>query len=179
MFYHLVHRTVLKEHTVLVTILTIVIVGVAVSICATVLFASQWHTATLTELRQLPLLKCFLLRGECSLVGLESLWILVGHEIALGRTIGCLGDAVGMKPTWCEFLGEKVGHRGISSLSVIMDAHLTGEAETCVLVKLDVSLHAEEADTQLSCFLQRILEQLQSIALTFVVGVDADGAECP
>ena len=107
MFNHLVHGTFLKEVPILIAILAIIEIRAAIGICAAIFFFVERHAATLAELRQLAFLKGFLLTGECCVIGFESLGMIIGHEIALGRTIGSLATA---PIAGNQLLGKEIRH---------------------------------------------------------------------
>ena len=62
---------------------------------------------------------------------------------------------------------------------MVMNAEAAGKVEAGESIKLNIPLHAQESDAHLARFLKSIVEQFESISLTLVVGVDADGAESP
>ena len=157
MLYHLVHRAVLQELSVIIAVLAVIKVRAPVCIRAAILILSERHATTLAELRKLACQQGFLLTGECSLVCLERLRMLVGYEIALGGTIGRLGDAILFQPIRDEFLSEEVRYLSILWLRMIVDVQFASEVETCMFIKPYVSFHTYEADTQ------RIYDQLRYI----------------
>ena len=60
-----------------------------------------------------------------------------------------------------------------------MDLQFAGQAKAGVLIKLNIAFHLQQADTHCPGLLQRILQKFEAIALTFVIRMDADGAESP
>jgi hypothetical protein len=62
---------------------------------------------------------------------------------------------------------------------VIVDVEFAGEVEACVTEEVDVALHTEYADTHLTGLSDSIVQQLQTIALALIVGMDADRAKGP
>ena len=176
MLNHLVHGVFLQELPILVAVLAVVEVCAAVSIRAAILDTGQRHTATLTKLRQLSWLECFSLLREGGFVSLECFRILVCHEIALGRAISSLTIAPIAR---YQFLSEEVRNLGIARLCMIVNIYLAGKVEACVTVELDISFHLQKTYAHLLGLFYRILQQFQTIALTLVVGMNADGTESP
>ena len=117
MLNHLVHRAVLQELAILVTVLAVIKVRAPVSIRAAIFILSERHATTLAELRKLAWQQGFLLTGECGLVGLKGFGVLIGDKIALGRTISGLDDAVAFQPARDEFLSEEIRDHSITRMS--------------------------------------------------------------
>ena len=86
---------------------------------------------------------------------------------------------MGSEPAGNELLGQEERDFLLLGKVVIMDMECAGQDKAGVLVKVDVPFHAKEADAHFAGLLQRIAEQLQPIALPFIVRVHADGAEGP
>ena len=105
MLYHLVHCHILQKFSVFIAILTIVKVCTAVSIGPAILYAGKRHSATLTELRQLPLTKSLLLLRERCIINLKRIRIGIGHKVTLRRAVSCL---YATQPAGNKFLSQEV-----------------------------------------------------------------------
>ena len=84
---------------------------------------------------------------------------LIGHEIALGRTISSFPYSLGSEPAGNELLGQEERDFLLLGKVVIMDMECAGQDKAGVLVKVDVPFHAQEADAHFAGFLQGILKQ--------------------
>ena len=144
MLNHLLHRAVLQELAVLIAVLAVVKVRAPVSIRAAILILSERHATTLAKPWKLTRQQGFHLLGECRFIGLKGLGVLVGDKVALGRAVGCLGDALAFQSAGDEFLSEEIRHLGIAWLGVIMNFQLAGQVEARMAIEIDVTLHAKK-----------------------------------
>lgn len=60
---------------------------------------------------------------------------------------------------------------------MIAYAERRGISKSALAIEIDVSLKAYGTEAHLCCFLQCIIEQCLAIALAFIVGMNAYGAE--
>ena len=128
------------------------------------------------RLYQLPWQMQFLLLWKGCLISLESFGMLISHKISLGRTV----NAFAMPPiAGNKLLGKKIRHLRCSRFGVIVNFHPAGKVEAGMLVKRDVPFHAEQAYAHSFGFLQRIVEELQTVSFALKVRRNADGTESP
>ena len=98
----------------------------------------------------------FFFLWERRIVGFEIRGVLVGNEIAFGRAVGgvvdAVVDAVGLEPSGDELLGEEIGDFGVAGFGVVVYAETAGKTEAGMFVEVDIALHAEESDAESAGF---------------------------
>ena len=98
----------------------------------------------------------FFFLWERRIVGFEIRGVLVGNEIAFGRAVGGVVDAVvdafGLEPAGDELLGKEIGDFGVAEFGVVVYAETAGKTEAGMFVEVDIALHAEESDAELAGF---------------------------
>ena len=98
----------------------------------------------------------FFFLWERRIVGFEIRGVLVGNEIAFGRAVGgvvdAVVDAVGLEPAGDELLGEEIGDFGVAGFGVVVYAETAGKTKAGMFVEVDIALHVEESDAELAGF---------------------------
>ena len=113
--------------------------------------------------------------GKSLVKGFECIVVLIGNEITFRRAIS---SCVTIEVAGFQFFGEEERYFFVSRHIMVMDVELACEVKACMFVEVDVALHTENTDAHLVGFSDCVVQQFQTIALTLVVGVNTDGAEC-
>ena len=62
---------------------------------------------------------------------------------------------------------------------MVMDTQFAGQIESRMAIENDIAFHTQEANAHFTGLIYGVIQQFKAIALALIVGMDADGAECP